>query len=399
MDVVKKPDENLRQYVLRIGDAMKNGEITEPWTVLAPFLNEQFDLEFSESFWRKKYAEGVAWWDDVYSKLGSDDYEQHLRDLKRDIQIERNKLQTEKIENNRWLREYARDDLIFEKISEAIKNVPHITVPKYIPREASKFGYVLAFGDEHYGTEFSIQGLFGEVLNEYSPEIFERRMWELSDRIIDIIQKEKIKELNIFSMGDFTDGILRVKQLMKLRYGVIDGTIRYALFLVNWINKLSAYVRIVYQMVDGNHSELRLCAQPKGTFKDENMSKVVLAFLELGLKDNPNFEIIKNPTGLIFGEIAGSKILGIHGEVKNMAQAIKDFSNVYNVMIDILIGGHMHHAAGETVGVNRDVINVPSIIGIDDYTIDLKRASNAGALLFAVEPGNGKVMEYNIKLK
>ena len=49
-----------------------------------------------------------------------------------------------------------------------------------------------------------------------------------------IVQKENIDTLNAFSMGDFHDGIIRISQLMKLRYGVVDGTIKYADFISNW---------------------------------------------------------------------------------------------------------------------------------------------------------------------
>ena len=35
---------------------------------------------------------------------------------------------------------------------------------------------MLVFGDEHYGAEFELKGLFGEIINSYSPEIFEKRM-------------------------------------------------------------------------------------------------------------------------------------------------------------------------------------------------------------------------------
>ena len=64
-------------------------------------------------------------------------------------------------------------------------------------------------------------------------------------------------------MGDFNDGILRVSQLMKLRYGVVDGTIKYADFISNWLNELTKYVRVKYQSTNGNHSELRMLGQPK----------------------------------------------------------------------------------------------------------------------------------------
>ena len=47
------------------------------------------------------------------------------------IQKERYKLQTEKIEMNRWLRELARDELITEKIVNAVADLPSLEIPKY----------------------------------------------------------------------------------------------------------------------------------------------------------------------------------------------------------------------------------------------------------------------------
>lgn len=315
-----------------------------------------------------------------------------------ELQKERYKIQTEKLELNRWLRQDARDELIVEKIVEAISNLPPLKIPEVLPVIHSNREYCLGFGDEHYNAEFEIRGLYNEVLNSYSPEIFESRMCDLLNQVIDIIHKEQIAKLNVFEMGDFSDGLLRVSQLMKLRYGTIEGTIKYADFICNWLNKLSNYVNIEFQMVFGNHSELRMLGQPKGTFKDDNTGLYVREIIKERLKDNPNFHMTINPTGLIFTEICNLNLLGIHGEVKNLETALKDFSNTYRTNIDILIGGHLHHSKSECVGVNRDVISIPSIIGVDDFSLSLNKTSNAGATLFVVEEGKGKVQEYNIKL-
>ena len=327
-----------------------------------------------------------------------DNYLKEIQEQQRKLQKERYKLQTEKLENNRWLRENARDELIVEKIINAIHDLKPLNVPEVLPVLHSNKEFCFAFGDEHYNTEFEIRGLYNEILNAYSPEIFESRMWDLFNQLIEIIQKEQITKLNVFSMGDFTDGLLRVSQLMKLHYGTIEGTIKYADFICNWLNKLTNYVNVEFQMVFGNHSELRMLGQPKGTFKNDNTGLYVREIIKERLKNNPNFHMIINPTGLIFTELCGFKLLGIHGEVKNMENALKDFSNTYNTQIDILIGGHMHHSKSENVGVNRDVINVPSIIGIDDFSMSLNKTSNSGATLFILEEGNGKIQEYNIKL-
>ena len=199
-------------------------------------------------------------------------------------------------------------------------------------------------------------------------------------------------------MGDFVDGILRVKQLFTLKYGVIEGSVIYSKFIVNWLNELTKLVYVRFQMVYGNHSELRLLSQPKGTFENENTGIIEKGFIETCLLVNPNFEFIQNPTGLIFENIYGWNILGIHGEVKNMANALKDFSNTYKTPIDYLIGGHVHHDKSETIGVNKEVINVSSLIGIDNYSISLNKTSNAGALFIVFREGYGIEVKYPIKL-
>lgn len=316
----------------------------------------------------------------------------------RELQKERCKIQTEKLEFNRWLRENARDELIVEHICQAVEKLEPLAIPNPIHTDLSDRECVLVFGDEHYGTEFEIHGLHNEIINSYSPDIFESRMWNLLEQTISITTKEGFSKIHVFSMGDFEDGLLRVKQLMQLRYGVVEGTVRYADFISNWLNELSKYVEVEFQTTSGNHTELRMLGQPKGTFTKENMSLVVDAMITTRLANNPNFTFVKNPTGYIFADILGYKLLGIHGEVKSMEQAIKDFSQMYRVQLDFLIAGHKHHSRSETVGINQEVINVPSIIGVDDYSLSIHKMSNAGATFLVFEKGKGKVIEYAIKL-
>lgn len=316
----------------------------------------------------------------------------------RELRKERYKVQTEKLELNRWLRENARDELIVEHICQAITQLEPLVIPDPIYTELSDREGVLLFGDEHYGTEFEICGLNNEVINSYSPEIFENRMWSLLDQTISIVRKEGFSRIRVFSLGDFEDGLLRVKQLMQLRYGIVEGTVRYAEFISNWLNELSKYVEVEFQTTNGNHTELRMLGQPKGTFTKENMSLVVESIIATRLANNPNFTFAKNPTGYIFADILGYKLLGIHGEVKSMEQAIKDFSQIYRVQLDFLVAGHKHHSRSETVGVNQEVINVPSIIGVDDYSLSIHKTSNAGATFLVFEKGKGKSIEYAIKL-
>jgi hypothetical protein len=299
------------------------------------------------------------------------------------------------------LREEARDELICEHICQAIKELPALSIPPVIYSSDSAFNSMdaaLIISDQHYGAEFTIQGLFGETLNKYSPEIFEARMWDLLNQVIKICNKEHISTLHVYDLGDSVDGLLRVSQLMKLRYGVIESTIRYGRFMTEWLNELTKYVKVKFQMVtDANHSQLRMLGQPKNTFKDENMSYIIAEKFMDRLGNNPNFEFIQNPSGYIFDELAGYRVLGIHGEVRNMEDAIKNFSATYKTSIDILIGGHKHHKEVDNVGVRVDTVSVPSIIGADDYSMSLNKTADAGATMLFVEAGKGISIEYNIK--
>lgn len=329
--------------------------------------------------------------------FSDDEYIKKLEDKKRELERARIKLNSDKVEYNKWLREDCRNEMIVEKLVNAISQLEPLNVPSSLSYKEHDREYLLCFGDEHYGTELSIKDLFGYEINKYSPEIFESRMNELLSQVIEIIKKENITVLNIFSMGDEIDGILRVSQLMKLRYGVVESTIKYAEFISNWLNELSNYVNIKYYHTNGNHSELRMIGQPKGTFIEDNMGKVVIEFIRERLKGNQNVQIIESPTGYMFTQLCNYDVLGFHGETKNMTQQMQDFEKIYGVPIDYLIAGHLHHSKSETVGINSEVINIPSIIGIDDYSMKLNKISNAGATLLVFEKLKGKVVQYDIK--
>ena len=401
-DFKKYDNENFHKYIWRMDELVRSGKYKN-WKEIATFVNKELFGE-DESQYRDESAfrKAVKYARDFYEAgvfgVGEDEYYQKLQNEKREIKKIKAQVQTEKIEYARWLREEARDELITEKICNAVSSLSPLNIPQRIYPTHNSRAYALVFGDEHYGVEFELRGLFGDVLNAYSPEIFERRMWDLLDKTIEIIQKEDIDILNVFSMGDFSDGILRTSQLMKLKYGIVDGTIKYADFISNWLNELTKYVRVKYQSTNGNHTELRMLGAPKGTFAEDNMGKVVVEFIKTRLKDNPNFTYIENPTGYIYEELAGYTVLGIHGEVKNMSNAIKEFSSIYGILIQYLLAGHLHHNKVEEVGVNQEVINIGSIIGIDNYSLSIRKTSNASAKLLVFEQDNGKICEYIFKL-
>lgn len=382
-----------------IYDVCSRKDLTGDWSKIKDILNSRLGRNYNESTYRKRFAAYVEMKNAC--KNIDPDFTGDVTDVtiqKRELEKERKKLQTEKLEYNRWLRENAREEMIYEQINDSINKLIPLEIPKPRTIEEQNREAVLCLADAHFNTEFEIKGLFGEVLNSYSPEIFYQRMWYLRDKVREICERENISVLHIFGLGDDNDGLLRLTDnLFKLRWGVIDSTLIYADFMANWINEISKFVDVKLQMVeDSNHNQLRLCSAPKNAFKGENLSKVIIHTIKSRLKDNSCITITQNPTGYIYENILGYNLMGIHGEVKSLKEAIDNLSKLYGLRIDYLIGGHKHHS--EEYGFDCEGISVGSIIGIDDYSTSLMRSSNASATMLIIEEGNGVVTKHTIKL-
>ena len=392
LELTRMNGENAQQYLWRIGSLKDAGVITDTWEQLAPVLNEQTGKTKSSTIWRKEFSTAKRYKENVFDAMMSGNAVTQAQLLKYQAQ-------TKNLETNKWLREKARDDLIFEEIQKYVSELTPLDPPNYVhlAGKKDKVG-VLCYGDEHFGTEYEIVGLDGKVINAYSPDIFYQRMWSVYYQTLDIIDANDLDELYVFNFGDFADGVLRVSQLMKLKYGVVESTVKYAEFICDWLTELSRHVHIHFQMTPGNHTELRLLGQPKGTFVNENMDMVVKAFIKARMKDNPNFDITENPTKMIYADIFGYKILGVHGEVGNTDAVVKDFSHTYGVKINYFMAGHKHHSRNNDVGINCEFIGIPSIIGVDSFSIDLNRTSNPAATLLLLEKDKGKTVQYFMNL-
>lgn len=396
----RRPEEGYWDYLGRLYDNRTEYDLT--CEEIADIMNREFGKTCGESKYRKEIRAFNSGREFERNKLrgeGESAYLAELTERENRIKVERAKLQTEKIETNRWIRECARDEMIMEKIIEAIENQKDTySYDAPVPVDSYDGGWALLFGDAHFGKEFIIRGLEGEILNEYNPEIFYDRMAKLLADTIAVVEKEKIKSLTVFDLGDSTDGILRVSQLMTLRYGVVESAIQYAFYIAGWLEKLSHHVHIRFGMASGNHTELRMLGQPKGAFKEDNMSRVVYTIISMRLKDNPNFEMLESPIGYVYTKISDYNVLAVHGECGNLGRAIHEFENTYGRNIDFVFGAHFHHGKSEDVGRKRGVFSIRSIMGIDDFSISLNKTADAGASLIRLEEGRGHTFTYNICL-
>ena len=386
-------------YLWRVGTAIENDTAEMSWEDATPLINESLSENKCSSAHRKPVQYTIPFYEHVFSKMQSNEYSKQIQAQKRELEKERMKLQTEKIEYNRWLREEAREELFEEKVIESIeKNLNKQEPPKRITTTKSKRCGLLNIADLHFAKDFKIYGLNNEIINEYSPEIFYSRMEQLFNEVIEYIQKENLTYIKVFNLGDVLDGFIRHSQLWTLRYGVIDSANILGEYLGKWLKELSKYVVVEYHQTVGNHGECRLLDGRKGEHTNDNIEKVTGNLIRIINKDNPNFTMVENKTGFIFTKIAGFNVLGIHGEVANLAQALKDYSDIYDVKISYLVAGHKHHSEFVNCGAKKGCIGVGSVVGSDDFSMKIKKSADATASFCIFEEGKGKTDEHTFIL-
>lgn len=405
MTLQKRENESSDDWKYRLLELKINKETDLDWIE----LKEMLDLEETTDSIRKKARGAIEYKQYLDSKEEELLPENELDKLtikKLELQKERNKLSSEKNELNKWIREQARSENIYEKIELAIEKLEPIKIPEIkVKSDGNKKikTAVIDIADAHYGRDGKILGLHGETLAEYNKDIFARRMWELLERTVEICKKEDISFVTVLNASDSVDGMLRMSQLQFIQMGSVDQSMGFAEFISNWLNKLSEYVEINYYSALGNHSENRPMGSQRGDFQQENMERIIAWYAKERLKNNKNVTI-HDPQVIQMIDVLGTNICLTHGQdERNLENSIKDYSMIYGKQIHILKTGHLHHQHSKTIGMaglqNIEFVQSPSIAGIDEYSVKLKKTSNAGSLITLFESGYGKLCTYDIRLK
>ena len=332
---------------------------------------------------------------DEINNIQDKDKLQEILIAKKELEKERKKIQTINLEYNQYVRDISRFELFNEKIKEAIDNMPALIFSNTIQDKFnSKQTAVLCISDAHNGVEINMQTVFNEPINIYSPDILKKRLNKLADTVIkDYKNNFNYKKLIVFDLGDGIQNILRLSDIAKLKTGVIDSVLQYAEMISQFLNKIQneLNIQIEFSCLGGNHSELRLISTGRN-WESENLGKVIREFIALRLKDNQNIKV--DPySDFSFKQIEGINILAIHGnDSKKNINEISYWEQYHNITIDILLMGHFHHQEQISLGYSptgdKEIIIVPSLIGIDEFSRKNRKLARAGAKFILFEDNN-----------
>lgn len=404
MKIERNINETYLSFVQRITFALKDGLISpKEWgkAIIGEDLyseeNTRRIAKFFNQFIQNLKNDEIRQIDDV-------DEAEKIKKLTEELVKERKKIQTANVEYNANLRSEARAEMFNEQVIEAINNLKPIKFTKKLYKESNpESTAVLCIADAHNGVEINMSSLFGEVVNVYSPEILKARLNKLANQIIE--DKKRLLDydkLIVFDLGDAIQGMLRLSDLTKLRTGVLQSAIDYAEMIAKWLTFLSEEleVPIEYVCLGGNHCECRFLEKGRN-WEEENLGLLIQYVVNLRLQDNPNITV-DSYSEFGFKTVQGVNILAIHGDdAKNDFDEISYWENYHNINIDILIMGHVHHGEQNTVGYgstgDKEVIKVPSLVGVDSFSKKCRKLARAGAKFMLFENGS-KTWEKTIVL-
>ena len=394
-------NENYLIYIERVNQALLNHDITyQEWSesIIGEVIYSEESLRRCSLFFNKFFELLKK---EEINKLDKDTILEIER-IKNDAEIEKLKIRQKNVEASELYRWQSKNELFQDRIIQAINNLEplqHINL-KNIPRVKVNSTALLCLSDFHAGSVYEIKGLYNEIVNKYDFDIMKARMWELLQKIED--DDAIYDDMVIALCGDFFENILRISSLQKLREPVIDTVIKFSEFLANWIAEVQSELLIPINIVvvGGNHDDIRPL-NSKRELEGENLSKLVVEFLKLRLKDFENIKV-DDYTEVAIKTIRGSNIMFEHGEDKDLSVTMNYFENLYNVTVDEIIAGHFHSPSSSTIGISelgdKQIVRVGSICGIDPYAKKIRKAARPSAYFALYEEDNGKTWSRNYYL-
>ncbi|MED1665764.1 hypothetical protein [Brevibacillus laterosporus] len=393
----RKTDETIKAYKLRLGNTKHLYPIN--WNQIADLINKETGENFSESKYRKWYANYIEGYKDGIKSRANED-NSVFEDKKYLLQKERIKNQTLGVHINRIVREDARKELLIEEFTRAVRE-NSLQPPNFhtLPHSTKQKGALLGFGDVHFGK------IFESVNNKYDEDEVRLRLADLFMQTVNKIKQEELTHLHIVNGADNVEGIgLRINQLLSLQFGLMDQVIRFQRLIVEWLNRLSSHVEITYHHVpSSNHTEIRPLGTKAGQFVKEDVERLIATYIHDMLKNNPRIEVPLYKDDYARFEICGYNFYAKHGhQIKNVKTALRDLSILHREFIDYLILSHFHHAEEITVGegVTNDceIIILPSVMGSDKFSDRLMTGAKAAGKMLIFEEGKGKVTSHTFKL-
>lgn len=391
-------NENLEQYIWRLGMAKDSGDIDMNWDELGDIINKEIgneDMPYTSSAFRKPYQYAKRFYDaGVFDiKTGNE----HIEELKLErhaLEKQRVKMRDERNELARIIREEARKESYKEQFFRSVSNydckpLDYEAYKKFSGIIRTDNDLIVSLTDLHVGIDID------NYFNKFNEDVFKDRMNKYLDKIFEV-QLRHCSENVYVILSELVSGIIHNSLRIENNQNLIDQFLTATNYISQFIAELSYRFNVVnIYICPGNHS--RISPKKEDSFKGENIDHLALPFLEAKLQnfDNVVFNYNEIDESIAVFDVRGNLIAASHGDKDKPSNVVQKFTLLLGKRPSIIYLGHRHTNGLSTV-YDTKVVESGAMSGSDNYCMDL-RIKNKPEQTISVVTEEGLDCLYDVK--
>lgn len=394
MDLNKQKDETTLQYIWRIGDAKDSGSLDMTWEDLTDILNENLGQDYNSSTYRKSYRLAKSYYDEVFSKMKSEDYNHELM-------MQRRKLEKLKVqfrdERNAWNKQNyveARIEHKLDYLEEKLQEIGQIDFPDHeIFLTPTNNDLIVFLTDLHIGETF--ESKFGA----YNSDIAKARLDKYITEVVNIGSLHKAENIFVVLGGDQISGNIHKSIQVSNRENVIDQVKLASEYIANFVYKLSEYFSHIYiASVAGNHS--RLIANKELDIREERLDDLISWIVKQMTLNVSNIDFIEDnyDNGIAKISVRDLDYIIVHGDFDAPnANAINKLCTMIGEFPYAVLAGHRHSPMSAEFNGIKYIQSGSLAEAGDSYTISKRLKGKACQTVLVCNSG-GIQCTYNVTL-
>ena len=399
MNLHKLENENLEQYIWRLGTAKDDGSIDMNWDELAEFINKEIgneDMPYTSSAFRKPYQQAKRFYDaGVFDSPSEDSRCDELDVKKQELLKQQVKMRDERNELNRVIREEARKESYKEQLLRTIKE--YDCNPLAYDEDKQFSGYlktdndlICTFFDVHTGLNVD------NFLNRFNQDVLRERMNRYLDKIFEVQLRHGSENAYVI-LSELVSGIIHLGLRIENNQNLIEQFLTVTNYLTEFLAEMSyRFNNVNVYVCPGNHS--RVQAKKEDNMRGENMDLLAIPYLSAKLQNFDNIVFHENvmDSSIAIFEVRDQKVFGVHGDKDYKSNVVQKLTMYTSIKPDIIFMGHMHTNAMLT-SYDTKVIQAGCLSGGGaEYCMD-KRLRNKAEQIIAVVTEDGLDCLYDVK--
>ena len=337
----KKTDENLEWQDVADFRSEYNGDLEHRDTVRK---GSKLLYEYIDAGW-------------VNEPVESEDNSDNTELIK--MRKEKIKLSDARVEYNRLIRQEARKESYADMVKRIIcENVEPINIPVHYTLFNSSTDLLVHLTDIHTGIEIH------NWKNDFDSDILKQRIEKFTSDILDIRGMHQSENCYLV-LGEILSGIIHNNLRLQNNMDLMEQ-FKYVSELISaMLSRIANHFNHIYvYTTPGNHS--RISPKKEDSLDGENMDVLLPFYLKARMQNFENITIGNNniePEIAMFN-IRGNNVFAAHGHKDSPSNVVQNFTMMFNVKPDIVLLGHRHTNAMETV-YDTKVIQSGCVSGSD----------------------------------